>query len=100
ASASSALKSGEWKRSRYTGVEMQGKTVGVIGLGRVGVLFAQRISAFGTRLIAYDPYVQPARAAQLGVRLVGLEELLAESDFIEIHATKTPETVGLIGEKE
>ncbi|MDI1459573.1 phosphoglycerate dehydrogenase [Catellatospora sp. KI3] len=100
ASASSALKNGEWKRSKYTGVELQGKTVGVVGLGRIGVLFAQRIAAFGTRLIAYDPYVQPARAAQLGVRLVGLEELLRESDFISIHLPKTPETVGLIGAKE
>lgn len=100
ASASSALKAGEWKRSKYTGVEIQGKTVGVVGLGRIGVLFAQRIAAFGTRLIAYDPYIQPARAAQLGVRLVGLEELLRESDFISIHLPKTPETLGLIGEKE
>jgi D-3-phosphoglycerate dehydrogenase len=100
ASASSALKAGEWKRSKYTGVEIQGKTVGVVGLGRIGVLFAQRIAAFGTRLIAFDPYVQPARAAQLGVRLVGLEELLRESDFISIHLPKTPETVGLIGAKE
>jgi D-3-phosphoglycerate dehydrogenase len=100
ASASAALKAGEWRRSKYTGVEVQGKTVGVVGLGRIGVLFAQRIAAFGTRLIAYDPYVQPARAAQLGVRLVGLEELLHESDFISIHLPKTPETVGLIGVKE
>ncbi|MEH0840989.1 phosphoglycerate dehydrogenase [Micromonospora sp. CPCC 205711] len=100
AAASAALKAGEWKRSKYTGVELQGKTVGVVGLGRIGVLFASRIAAFGTRLIAYDPYIQPARAAQLGVRLVGLEELLRESDFISIHLPKTPETVGLIGEKE
>jgi D-3-phosphoglycerate dehydrogenase len=100
AAASASLKSGEWKRSKYTGVELQGKTVGVIGLGRIGVLFAQRIAAFGTRLVAYDPYVQPARAAQLGVRLLGLEELLAESDFISIHLPKTPETLGLIGAKE
>src|SRR5689334_20091457 len=100
AAASAALKAGEWKRSKYTGVEVSGKTVGVVGLGRIGVLFAQRIAAFGTRLIAYDPYVQPARAAALGVRLVGLEELLRESDFISIHLPKTPETVGLIGEKE
>ncbi|MGC4805274.1 phosphoglycerate dehydrogenase [Micromonospora sp. DT233] len=100
ASASAALKAGEWKRSKYTGVEVQGKTVGVVGLGRIGVLFASRMAAFGTRLIAYDPYIQPARAAQLGVRLVGLEELLRESDFISIHLPKTPETVGLIGEKE
>src|SRR5690606_35390744 len=98
--ASAALKAGEWQRSKYIGVEVAGKTVGVIGLGRVGVLFAQRMAAFGTRLIAYDPYVQPARAAQLGVRLVGLEELLRQSDFISIHATKTPETVGMIGARE
>jgi D-3-phosphoglycerate dehydrogenase len=100
ASASAALKNGQWKRSKYTGVELQGKIVGVVGLGRIGVLFAQRIAAFGTRLIAYDPYIQPARAAQLGVRLVGLEELLRESDFISIHLPKTPETIGLIGAKE
>ncbi len=98
--AHASLRRGEWQRSRFTGVEIQGKTVGVVGLGRIGVLFAQRMAAFGTRLIAYDPYVQPARAAQLGVRLVGLEELLRESDFISIHLPKTPETVGLIGEKE
>ena len=100
ASASAALKNGEWKRSRYTGVEVQGKTVGVVGLGRIGVLFAQRMAAFGTRLIAYDPYIQPARAAQLGVRLVGLDELLRESDFISVHLPRTPETLGLIGERE
>jgi D-3-phosphoglycerate dehydrogenase len=98
--ANAALKQGQWKRSKYTGVEIADKTVGVVGLGRIGVLFAQRMSAFGTRLIAYDPYVQPARAAQIGVRLVSLEELLAESDFISIHLPKTPETLGLIGEKE
>jgi D-3-phosphoglycerate dehydrogenase / 2-oxoglutarate reductase len=98
--AHASLRRGEWKRSRFTGVEIQGKTVGVVGLGRIGVLFAQRMAAFGTRLIAYDPYVQPARAAQLGVRLVGLEELLRESDFISVHLPKTAETVGLIGEKE
>jgi D-3-phosphoglycerate dehydrogenase len=100
ASASAALKNGEWKRSKYTGVELQGKVVGVVGLGRIGVLFAQRMAAFGTRLIAYDPYIQPARAAHLGVRLVGLDELLRESDFISVHLPKTPETVGLIGERE
>jgi D-3-phosphoglycerate dehydrogenase len=100
ASASASLKNGEWKRAKYTGVELQGKTVGVVGLGRIGVLFAQRMAAFGTRLIAYDPYIQPARAAQLGVRLVGLDELLRESDFISVHLPKTPETLGLIGERE
>jgi len=97
--ANSALTKGEWKRSKYTGVEVADKTVGVVGLGRIGVLVAQRLSAFGVKLIAYDPYVQPARAAQLGVRMTTLDELLAESDFITVHLPKTPETVGLIGEE-
>jgi len=100
APAHAALKRGQWQRSKFTGVEIADKTVGVVGLGRIGVLFAQRMSAFGTRLIAYDPYVQPVRAAQIGVRLVTLDELLAESDFISIHLPKTAETVGLIGERE
>src|SRR5437763_182644 len=98
--ATSSLKSGEWKRSRFTGVEVTDKTMGVVGLGRIGVLVAQRMSAFGCRLIAYDPYIPAARAAQLGVHLVPLDELLRDSDFISIHLPKTPETVGLIGERE
>ncbi|GAA3951719.1 phosphoglycerate dehydrogenase [Actinomadura viridis] len=95
-----ALKQGEWKRSRYTGVELQGKTVGVLGLGRIGVLVAQRLASFDMNVIAFDPYVQAARAAQLGVKLVTLDELLAESDFITVHLPKTPETLGLIGDRE
>jgi len=95
-----ALKNGEWKRSKYTGVELMGKTVGVLGLGRIGVLVANRLTAFEMNVIAYDPYVQAARAAQLGVKLVTLEELLKESDFITVHLPKTPETLGLIGDKE
>ena len=95
--ASGALKQGEWKRSRYTGVELYEKTAGIVGLGRIGVLVAQRLSAFGMQVIAYDPYVAPARAAQMGVRLVSLDELLRESDAISVHLPKTPETAGLIG---
>lgn len=98
--ASSALRNGEWKRSKYTGVEVADKTVGIVGLGRIGILVAQRLSAFGVRLVAYDPYVQPARAAQLGVRMMPLDALLAESDFITVHLPKTPETIGLIGDVE
>jgi D-3-phosphoglycerate dehydrogenase len=100
APASAALRSGEWKRSKYTGVELYEKTVGIVGLGRIGVLVAQRLSAFGMRVIAYDPYVQAGRAAQLGVRLVTLDELLAASDFVSIHLPKTAETVGLIGDEQ
>ncbi|GAA4920840.1 D-3-phosphoglycerate dehydrogenase [Stackebrandtia albiflava] len=100
AQADASLKRGEWKRSKFTGVELAGKTVGVIGLGKIGQLFAARMAAFDTRLIAYDPYVQPARAAQLGINLVSLDDLLLKADFISIHLPKTPETVGLIGKAE
>jgi len=95
--AHAALKNGEWKRSKYTGIELYEKTVGIVGLGRIGVLVAQRLSAFGMTVIAYDPYVQAGRAAQMGVRLVDLDTLLAEADFMSVHLPKTPETVGLIG---
>jgi D-3-phosphoglycerate dehydrogenase len=98
--ANEALRRGEWKRSKYNGVELSEKVVGVVGLGRIGVLVAQRLAGFGVRLIAYDPYVQPAKAAQLGVRMVELDELMRESDFITVHLPKTPETVGLIGDEQ
>ena len=97
--ANDALKKGEWKRSKYTGTELYEKVVGVVGLGRIGVLVAQRLSSFGMQVIAYDPYVPAARAAQMGVRSVTLDELLAESDFITVHLPKTPETIGLIGDQ-
>lgn len=98
--ADASLKGGAWKRSAYTGVELNGKTVGVVGLGKIGQLFAQRVAAFGTKLIAYDPYVSPARAAQLGIELVSLDELLSRADAISIHLPKTAETLGLIGAEE
>jgi len=98
--ADASLREGAWKRSKFMGVEVTEKTVGIVGLGRIGVLVAQRLAAFGVTLIAHDPYIQPGRAAQLGVRLVSLEELLRESDFITIHLPKTPETLGLLGAAE
>jgi D-3-phosphoglycerate dehydrogenase len=99
APAHNALINGEWKRSKYTGVELYDKTVGVVGLGRIGALVAQRLSAFGTRLVAYDPFVQAARAAQIGVEMVTLDELLERSDFITIHLPKNKDTIGLIGDE-
>ncbi len=98
--ANASLKRGEWKRSGFTGVELVDKTAGIVGLGRIGVLVAQRLAAFGMDVIAYDPYVQPGRAAATGVRLVSLDELLANADLISVHLPKTPETVGLIGDAE
>ncbi|MGZ8764944.1 MAG: phosphoglycerate dehydrogenase [Acidimicrobiia bacterium] len=92
------LKAGEWNRSRWNGVELHGKTLGIVGLGRVGVLVAQRALAFGMHLVAYDPYVSSDRARQLGVQLVStLDELMAVADFLTVHLPKTPETLGLIG---
>jgi D-3-phosphoglycerate dehydrogenase len=98
--ASASLRGGAWKRSSFSGVELLGKTIGVVGLGKIGQLFAARIAAFGTELIAYDPYVAPARAAQLGIELVSLDELLERADAISIHLPKTPETKGLIGKEQ
>ncbi len=92
------LVAGRWNRSRWEGVELYDKTLGIVGLGRVGVLVAQRANAFGMRLIAYDPFVSADRARQLGVQLVPtIEALVAEADFVTVHLPKTPETIGLIG---
>jgi len=94
--AHGALAAGQWKRSKYTGVELYEKTVGIIGLGRIGALITARMQAFGVNIVAYDPYVTVARAQQLGVTLLPLDDLLAQSDFITIHMPKTPETSGMI----
>ena len=95
--AHAALRNGKWARSKYTGAELFEKTLGVVGFGRIGQLVAHRMQAFGMNIIAFDPYLQPAKAAQLGVELVELEELLKRSDFITIHLPKTKETANLIG---
>jgi D-3-phosphoglycerate dehydrogenase len=95
--AHAALRNGKWARSKYTGAELFEKTLGVVGFGRIGQLVAHRMQAFGMNVVAYDPYLQPAKAAQLGVELVELDELLKRSDFITIHLPKTKETANLIG---
>ena len=93
--ADKTLRDGEWKRSSFKGVEIYGKTVGIVGFGHIGQLFAQRLAAFETEIIAYDPYANPSRAAQLGVELVELEELVSRADFVTIHLPKTKETQGM-----
>jgi D-3-phosphoglycerate dehydrogenase / 2-oxoglutarate reductase len=99
--AHNALVAGAWERERWQGVELHGKTLGIVGLGRVGTLVAQRASAFGMRIVAFDPYIAPGRAAQMGVELVDtVDEICERADFITIHLPKTPETVGIIGERE
>ncbi|WP_169582272.1 phosphoglycerate dehydrogenase [Microbacterium thalassium] len=98
--AHASLAQGQWKRSAYTGTELFEKTVGIIGLGRIGALIAARLQAFDMRVVAYDPYVTSARAQQLGVQLLSLDELLEQSDFVTIHMPKTPETTGMISTEQ
>jgi D-3-phosphoglycerate dehydrogenase / 2-oxoglutarate reductase len=97
--ADASLRAHTWKRSSFSGTEIFGKTVGVVGLGRIGQLVAQRLAAFGTHIVAYDPYVSSARAAQLGIELLDLDELLSRADFISVHLPKTKETAGLINKE-
>ena len=92
--ADAALKAGRWERSKWEGVELHGKVLGVVGLGRAGSLVAQRAHAFGMELIGFDPFVSQDRARAMGVRLVSIEELVAEADFVSIHTPKTTETIG------
>ncbi|MCZ9309114.1 phosphoglycerate dehydrogenase [Corynebacterium uberis] len=95
--ADASLRGGEWKRSQFKGVEIFGKTVGIIGFGHIGQLFAQRLAAFDVeKILAFDPYANPSRAAQLGVELTELEDLMERSDFVTIHLPKTKETAGMV----
>jgi D-3-phosphoglycerate dehydrogenase len=93
--AHAALVSGRWERSKWTGVELADKTLGVVGLGRIGKLVAQRAMAFGMRLIAFDPFVSAEMGRKMNIELVDFDTLLAQSDFITLHVAKTPETIGL-----
>lgn len=98
--ANAALRSGEWNRSAYVGVELADKTLGILGLGRIGKLVAQRMAAFGMKIIAYDLHVSVHQVAQVGAQLVSLDDLLATADFISVHLPRTAETIGLIGHHE
>jgi len=98
--ANASLRAGRWERSRFMGLEVRGKTLGVIGLGQVGSEVARRARGLEMRVIAHDPFVSGERARVLGVDLVPLEQLLHESDFISIHTTLSEGTRGLLGEAE
>jgi len=98
--ANAALKAGRWDRAKYEGIELHGKTLAILGLGRVGTLVAQRALAFGMRLVAWDPFVSKQRAAQMGVEMVELEHALRQADFVTIHLPKNNETTNLIGEAQ
>jgi len=94
--AHAALVGGRWERSQWEGVELQHKTLGVVGFGRIGALVAARAAAFGMRIIAHDPFVNAEVAKRLDVELVSLDDLMARADFLTLHVAKTRETVGLI----
>lgn len=98
--AHQSLAEGLWKRSSYTGSELYEKTIGIVGLGRIGALVAERLRGFGVELVAYDPYITAARAQQLGVQLLELDELIEKVDFLTIHMPRTPETLGMIGAEQ
>ena len=98
--ANATMRAGEWKRSTFIGVEMRGKTLGIIGLGRVGSEVARRAAGFSMSLLGYDPFVSADYAQHLGVELASLEELLRRSDFITVHTPITDSTKGLIGVDE
>ncbi|HXG77413.1 MAG TPA: phosphoglycerate dehydrogenase [Gaiellaceae bacterium] len=96
--AHAALKAGSWERERFAGIELAGKTLGVLGLGRIGRQVARRALGLGLRVVAYDPYVAPERFRELGVEAAATpEELYAESDLITLHLPLNEETRGLLG---
>ncbi len=97
--AHGALVQGRWERSKWEGVEIFGKTIGIVGLGRIGGLVAQRLSGFGVKLVGYDPYISEERAKKYSIELLPLEELVKVADFITIHLPKTKETAGLFNKE-
>jgi D-3-phosphoglycerate dehydrogenase len=96
AEADASLRAGAWERKRFKGVELSGKTLGILGLGRIGTLVAMRASAFGMRLLAYDPYVTDERVRTIGAQRASLQEVFAGSDFVTIHLPRNGDTLGLI----
>jgi D-3-phosphoglycerate dehydrogenase / 2-oxoglutarate reductase len=94
--AHASLRQGEWRRSDFVGVQLYGKTLGIIGIGRIGQLVARRAQAFGIEIVAFDPFVSEAVALEIGVTLVDLDDLLAQADYITLHASATAETQGMI----
>ncbi len=94
--AHAALVDGRWERSKWNGVELAEKTLGIIGLGRIGGLVATRAKAFDMNIIAFDPYVAPERAQEMGIELVGLETLISTSDFVTLHLARTKDTMNMV----
>jgi D-3-phosphoglycerate dehydrogenase len=98
--ADASLRAGEWRRSDFVGIELAGKTLGIVGLGRIGLALADRARGLELKLLGTDPYVSAAAAGQHGVQLVELAELLASSDFVTVHVPLSAATRGLLGAAE
>jgi D-3-phosphoglycerate dehydrogenase len=98
--ADASMRRGEWERKKFMGTELYEKTLGVLGLGRIGTEVARRAQVFGMRVIAYDPFLRIEKAESLGVELVTMDELLAQSDFLTLHMPLTAENRHMIGAKE
>ncbi|HEY3581876.1 MAG TPA: phosphoglycerate dehydrogenase, partial [Pyrinomonadaceae bacterium] len=94
--ANSSLKAGRWERKKFIGVELQGKTLGIVGLGRIGRVVASRARAMGMLIVAYDPFIAPEQARDLEIELAPLDEVYARADFLTVHTPLTAETRGLI----
>ena len=95
-----SVKAGKWERNKFMGIELSGKTLGIVGIGRIGGEVAKKAKAFGMKLIGYDPFISQELAVKLGVRLMSLEKVLEEADIITIHAPLTPGTHHLIGKAQ
>jgi len=98
--ANQSLREGEWRRGAFMGEQVQGKTLGIVGVGKIGAEVTRRAQALGMTVLAFDPYLIPEYAERLGVARVALPELLAQSDFVSLHAPVTPETRKLIGAEQ
>lgn len=96
--ATASMKAGKWDKKRFQGVELLGKTLGILGLGNIGRIVSDRARGLKMRVVAYDPFLSPEAAKAAGAELVSLEELYAQADFITIHTPLTPETRGLVGD--
>jgi D-3-phosphoglycerate dehydrogenase / 2-oxoglutarate reductase len=94
--AHTTMQAGKWEKKTLQGTELRGKTLGIVGLGRVGIEVSRRAQAFGMKVVAHDPYVTPTLAQQLNVTLAPLDELYAQSDYITLHVGLTPQTQGMI----
>ncbi|MCC6759065.1 MAG: phosphoglycerate dehydrogenase [Candidatus Omnitrophica bacterium] len=100
AQAAASMKAGKWDRSKFSGVELYGKTLGIIGLGRIGATVAGFAKAFGMKVFAFDPFLSKEVAAKMGIEIVEFEKLIKESDYITVHIPKTAETTDIISDKE